>query len=390
MIMKKLFVMAAAVGVALTGCTSDKADVGYIGDAQQKIEFANPVVAPNTRAAVPGEIGTNYSVNEHFGVFAVWTLEDYATWGAGKLYMDNVEVEHKTVSAEYTAKTFAPVGNPYYWPKNGKLTFAAYSPYDAKNHGSVTYDGAGLEIANFAVRANGVTKAESAAATAVDDKQYDLLYAPRVYNATKASAGTGTPYAGLDIKFKHALSSIMFTVRTEAAYAGTTITIKKIQVNQVKSQGTFNETITDGVAATGIPAWSAQATPADYVVYKNDASEEGEVVVYNGGVGKSIYSDYKDGKNLILIPQSFEGVSEVNPLSDASITVVWTMKSATGDVIEQTNHFDLGDYTFDSVGAQWQMGRRYTYNLVIGLDKIYFNPTVENWTDAVGGDITIK
>jgi len=38
----------------------------------------------------------------------------------------------------------------------------------------------------------------------------------------------------------------------------------------------------------------------------------------------------------------------------------------------------------------WEMGKRYTYTITIGLEKIYFSPEVTEWVDVtVTPDLTI-
>jgi hypothetical protein len=37
--------------------------------------------------------------------------------------------------------------------------------------------------------------------------------------------------------------------------------------------------------------------------------------------------------------------------------------------------------------TEWEPGKRYTYNLTIGLDEIYFAPEVTNWVEEVNVDI---
>jgi hypothetical protein len=44
--------------------------------------------------------------------------------------------------------------------------------------------------------------------------------------------------------------------------------------------------------------------------------------------------------------------------------------------------------TLDALSTDvWEPGKRYTYNLTIGLDEIYFAPEVTDWTDEVSVDI---
>lgn len=376
--MNKLFIMAAAVGVALTACTNE-AEEGLNVGGQDKISFATPVVAPNTRAAVPGEIGTNYAFNQKFSVFAVWTPEKFATWAEGTKFMNDVEVYYQPNQTTPKKKTFAPAQD-YYWPKNGYLTFAAYSPSSV----NATYGAAGLTVENFTVEASGYTQDEQNTGTALDGVQYDFMYAPRVKDQTNSNftKPEGNEfYDGVNILFKHALSSVQFTVRTAANYPSATINVKYIALNGIQNKGKFEEVVTDQAAYAAAPKWTNASDTTGYVAY----TTLGEKVIWNSGKGMPILGNkFTDGKGLILLPQSFVGNN------DAKLTVVWSMKSATGDEIEQKNVIALKDIEFTAgkgTAAEWKMGYRYTYNIIFGLDKIYFAPSCDAWDDATGADV---
>lgn len=36
------------------------------------------------------------------------------------------------------------------------------------------------------------------------------------------------------------------------------------------------------------------------------------------------------------------------------------------------------------------MGKKYTYNITIGLNQILFEPTVDDWDEVAGKDIPIE
>ena len=367
--MNKLFIMAAAVGVALTACTSEKED-GLKVEGQSPITFANPVVSANTRT-VPGEIGTKYAENQKFSVFAVWTAGDFASWGAStnKKFMEDVEVSYVPGLGTNKPGAFAPATD-YFWPKDGKLTFAAYSPSSV----TATYGAAGLVATDFAVPANGYTKAQAQAGTDAE-AQYDFMYAPRVKNQTNSTATGNANYNGVNLVFKHALSSVQFTAKASAAYDGTIIKVQEIAISGVNSVGTFKETITDGAEYSAAPVWSDVKTPAEYkALTASDVQLTAEA--------KNTLD--MEGQAFILMPQQFT-------TTDAKLTIKWTMQSTGGEAIAQVSTFDLKDIKFNSEEtAEWKMGYRYIYNIIIGLDKIYFAPQCEAWKDGGNSNIEIK
>ena len=324
---KQHFFMAAVAGLALTGCVNNEAD-GIVNGDNQAIAFNAPVVAANSRVA--GEMTNPYDKAEKFSVFAYATDGDFQKWENGPLYMDDVECGYNATYNGWTPSTI------YYWPKSQKLTFAAYSPSSV----AASYGAAGLT-------ANGFEVADNVA------DQIDFMYSERSYNRT-ASTG-GTSYSGVDLKFQHALSSIRFKAKANADYAGTTLKITSITLNDVKSKGNFAETVTDGATYAAAPAWSSQSDAKNYSVWTGNQTVTTTVA--------DVYTS-----DVILIPQELSGVTA---------TVTYTITNPGGVTLNETATLTLGT-------SEWEIGKRYNYTLNLGLNEIYFSPEVEAWTDVNG------
>ena len=381
--MKKFFIFAAMAGAALVGCTKNEP----AADAdQQMITFAAPVVSPNTKAAT--EVWNNYPTAGAYD-FAVWAKYyvngsyegnayksgTYTTWAEGQTYMKEVVVSHN-------ANTWAPAQN-YYWPKNGSLTFIAYAPASKANYAEAT--ATGITFTNYPVS---TTPAE----------QVDLLFSERTYNQQKSSmdetAGSNTTgstpgvtedvYKGVHISFKHALSSILFNIKTKEDYEGTTITLKKIQVYNAVSEGSFNQNLTDknGETTTAAAAWTFAATP---VKSNYNVDNTAGVVLSTDTYYPSTESDTAPveaaglrASDLILLPQG---------LKDVTLRIEYTIKNsgAGSEELSQIAELPLDGNTV----SEWVMGKRYIYNITIGLETIYFEPYVQDWVDVAAGNLTI-
>lgn len=347
--MKKFFFIAAIASAALVSCT--KNEVTPVAD-QHEITFATPVVGPQTKAQY-GEIGVNYNTAEHFGVYAVHTSGAFATWAAGSLYMGTttgagLEVQ-KTGDETYWAPT-----TPYYWPKEGYLSFAAYSPYDVA--GTVTYGAAGLSVVGHTVSTN----------TA---EHVDFMYAPRVYNRNSSTEegdddNSKYKYNGVNVLFNHAMSSIVFKVARAAGIdPSTVITLNRLTITKPSMTADFKETVADGYPYSASPKW------------ENYSNNSADVVTYNVPVALTeTLTEYvnKTGEvanDVILIPQTIS--------SDMDVIIDYTIFTPGGHSVEQQTKIDLDSYT-----AAWGMGTRYTYNIIIGLEEIIFDPAVTDWTDV--------
>lgn len=354
--MKKNLFLAALAGVALVGCA--KNEVAQVtDDSQREITFAAPVMGTVTKANVFGEMANPYNTGEHLSVYAVWHSDPFAgSWTTHSLYMDNVETAYSSTLNGWTSSAVSG-GLTYYWPKNGYLTFAAYSPSDLGAGVTHSYGANGLEITNFQV----------AAAAA---QQFDVLYSERSYNKQKGSSNTNTDYDDVDLDFHHALSSIQFGVKTSTDYTSSVaIKLYKISVYGVNSKGDFTEGITNEVTYANTPDWSNQSEIVDegnaYVYYNNasglvvDSSEK----LLNG------YDAYQT--DLILLPQTL-------PVSGyIKIEYGIDPEGATTPEIKQTQTVQLSTLS----ATEWKPGYRYIYHVVIGLDEIYFAPEVINWTE---------
>lgn len=351
--------LAVLAGVALVGCTKNERTTELI-DSQKEISFT-PVVANTTKAPQPGEIAATYNHDESFKVFGFYCEEaDYNPANA-TVYMNNIKCVY-----DGDIHDGADVGDGawkpesiYYWPKNGKLTFSAYSPADATATTIKCDATTGLEIAGFAVDANVA-------------KQYDLLYSDRAYNKTTSIGETNPNYDGVDIVFHHALSSIHVNVKSADDYSGA-ITINSVSILNAYFKGTFKENLT-AAKETDSRATSSWSSPE---------SEIDEFIIGNANAVLT-ETPVQYGTTALLLPQEFDhGAKHVK------LQVKYTIKNGDDTTLPQVSTFDLTtEANTGEVGGvpstftQWVKGYRYTYNITIGLDKVYFAPSVDVWDDA--------
>lgn len=370
--MKRFLFLSALASVALAGCVNDETMEVTSKASDQKITFNAPVVSGLTRAVAGEQPGTTkkYDTNEKFRVYAQWDKDsEFNSWITANndnqaIYMSDIEVAYdKNVNG--WSSDAVEGGSVYYWPKTGALTFAAYSPSDVSNFVH-SYSEAGLSVTDFTVKA----------ATA---DQYDFMYSSRSKNRT-ASTG-GTSYSGVDINFKHALSSIKFKVAKADEYTGTTIRVKQVTILNAYSQGDFAESKSATEAS-----WTGHALPVDYAVKDNADNQE---------LTTKTAVDLKDANDVILLPQVFKHESGGN----VSIKVDYSIQNGNGPELAQTKTLPLvvteGDenrYYTDKNGngiSEWEMGKRYIYTITIGLEKIYFSPEVAEWVDVEVSGLTI-
>lgn len=351
---KTLLMMAVAAGAMLTGCVKNEtANGGAVSGS--KISFEAPAVTGITRAAlVPGEIGTGYDKGEHFSVYALYFANGtYTNFDARNLYMNNVETAYNT-DGQYWDSESVPGGQAYYWPNKGSLTFAAYSPSGAAEDCTVAWGAAGFTFTNFTVQSEPAN-------------HYDLLFSERAYNKTQSETSSTTYKGGVDITFKHALSSVVFKTKLRDTYTGHTITLKNITLKNTFTTGTFNQGLEDtNGAVTTAAEWKGQTTEntTGYVAF--DGAEE---------INSTTAAEPAGATRLIVLPQELahDGANHV------TIDVTYSIDNGTNE-IDQTATIDITDPGYSL--TEFEIGKRYIFTLIIGLDKITFSPKVDEWVDV--------
>lgn len=379
--MKKSVILSAIALAALTGCVNEEIGSEVVKEQKVKIAFEAPFTHSGTRANVYGEIGSHtydgtttvysYPREENFVIYAVQHDGDFAGWDAANEY----DFNGKAISWDVMVDGWAPKdadGDYYYWPA-GKMSFAAYSPADLEVEGvSVTYGAAGLAIENFAVNENPA-------------KQYDLLFAERAVNQTANNMKQGADYySGIPIQFKHALSSVHFSIKSELS--DETVELNKIEVRNVKNAGSFAENIVENasdyteytVGGNVNPEWTEESTVDTYIPFTGTVTFPLSATYVSAAVNSELNVDNTDdaSHSLLLLPQELDDAAE--------IYVEYTIGDTKQSKTVQLNTYDV---------KEWLIGYKYTYRLVVSKetvdkDRIYFSPSTDEWLD--GGIIEIR
>ena len=344
--MKKFFLLAAMAGVALTGCVKTESEVAVKSDSN-RIVFDNPVVSSVTRALIDG---TEYPDNVPFSVYAQYKNDET---GEDLLYMNNVTTQHVMSTPGTKQESWIPEGS-YYWPKQGELSFAAYSPTAAQDaFTSVAWtNAAGFTFTGF----NAVTNNDAT-------KLYDLMYSDYVAGQKQTNENDYDKYYGIQLTFRHALSALVFNAKTEEDY-GADAVIKITNIEVLNPVGSGDLSVTNGTGSRAI--WTPGTDVASMAVTGVTATQ-------------LTNTDVPQGNEMLMVPQTFD--------ENVKVKITYTMQMATSAApVTHTyekalNSLNESDGASSTTHDGWDASRRYTYNIIIGLDKIYFAPTVEDWTD---------
>ena len=366
--MKKTLFFAALAVVAMASCTKNELKAPSTG-TEAEISF-QPLVANATKATYLTTANMKDECAE-FGVFAWYAKPSLTASGSTTLYMNNVKVTYTDSKNDATKGqgAWAPE-TPYYWPKNGTLSFDAYAP--AKAHAETPISGSGKVSSESAtgLKIENYTVAELA-------EQYDLLYSTRSLNKSKSTDGTNNTYDGVDIAFKHALSAIEVKAKTDKDYGTGTIKLNKITILKAYNKGSFTQGMTNAVNEA-TPAWTPTTDEVDYVLFDGDQALS-TTLLTSPTISKAI-----------LLPQAF-----AHAKNNVSIQVDYSIKNDSG-YLAQTQTFDLTATSGSENGGSsvsltdWEIGKRYTYTLIFSLEDIYFAPSVTDWKDVTVNSIDVK
>ena len=330
---------AAMASVVLASCVKNE-PVATV-EQGDLITFDAPVVGLSTKAQLLE--GTDYPIDRPFGVYAYYTAGTYDGTN-GTLYMKDVQATYQAADP-----TCYAVGN-YYWPKTGKLSFFAYSPYT---------EAAATE------NAGAISLAYTVKGTPAD--QVDLLYSDWADNKTKDNAVVNlgsNKYNGIQLNFNHALSVVMFKFAGKTADIASNIKLVDADLKGVLSAGTL---VCD-FDADPKAQWTGQEEAADYQLLMTTSYQ---LTATPSTIGTDV-------NNLILLPQALP--------AGAKLVVDYQIKNPVdGSWIDQDPvEILLNTATVDDEPlTTWNMNTKYTYTILFDLDKIYLAPAVvENWTEV--------
>ena len=360
--MKKYFLIAAAACVALAACT--KNEVKPV-EVEQEITYQTI----DTKAA------SNFASDKHFTSYA-YMLPSGQAWddkyASGSAYIADADIYYHT-SPNYEWKA----DKTYYWPKQGSLTFFAWS----------TYTNAKPSLAGANVSC---TQAKGIQVDAFDitlNKNVDFLVAEvakdkKANESNHEDKSSNTWAKGVPTVFKHALSKLVFKVVTVKGgnpydYSTSdkvTFTVKSINLKGVNNKLAYSQDWQSGENASKhtwkdpSPAVEIDALP----VFTGTYVATSTATALTPATG----TDYS-----IVIPQTFE--------ADDVLEIVYEIKTEfiTGSPV--TEIVTINDKKLSDAYTNWEPGKEYTLTIKLGIDEVLWDPDVTAWTVGTTTDVTI-
>lgn len=359
--MKKYFFILAAAA-ALAACAKNEVTPVL---SQENTEIAYNV-APKTKAG----LAANQENFAQGNVFASWAyyLPGTTTWveEGGKNADAKAYIANSTIS--YQAGVWKNATATYYWPKGGRLTFFAYS----LNKGNLDLsDGSYFHCAPTTGIAGQIDLKK--------DPNTDFLVAEIAKD--KSANENQYVFNGVPTLFKHKLTRVVFTVTAEN-YQDKSFTLNSIQFNNLHAAAVYGQYSAVDLAGDPNPTKDYLKPSTGAAHMDNPFYTQTDLQVVAGAV-TTVPEANEVTK--IYIPQAFADET-------ATITVNYTIKTTVHNNGTDSTVEDKCTTTIPIKGkfSQWEMGKKYIFNLKFTLDEITWDPAVEKWEDVNSSDITIQ
>ena len=353
--MKKLIVLFSAVA-ALAACSKNEVVPAVSGE---NVEISYKV-APRTKAD-PQAFNTK-------NVFASWAyyLPNGKSWETNfkeaQIYIGKDGEEGATIS--YGNNVWKDQTTSYYWPKEGNLTFFAYS----LNSSSLT-DKSGTDTHFTCLNHDsqygifGTLNLDTHPNTdfLVADIAKDKTANENVYN-----------FNGVPTLFKHKLSRVKFAVRKKSDYPGATITLNSITFKNLVNGMTYTQYQND----------EAKGIIPDYM-YPGTARSDQEYTKTDFKVSSTSFDPVPDANEVryIYIPQDFKNVTEEGKIATIEVKYTVTLKKGISETDKGISETYTKTLNVKDIFDSWKIGKRYTFNLIFSLDEIKWAPGVGDWED---------
>ena len=362
-------------------------------ETTREILFDTPVTSTMMKS-VPGPItDAIYPADETMGIIAVHSTDPASSFGENGEMETYINCKEFKLANGYWSGWDGDNGvrNPYYWPDHGSLIFAGYSPYrklkvhnehvstiDGEDSDLVKVENVSFDAATRTLSINDYHVGEYVPMTKVQLEQEDYHYENEhqsdlmVFLPDIDADGNYIGYKDLPFyapNFKHTLSLVEFTVRVEHEYDVNLVGVYLIKIKDVIHKGNLSATLLDNGEVDikwAVSNNSEHISPI--TIFDPTTTDESE-----DHKGFHPTTTQRTIAQLLIIPGPTHTIT------------LETHVHVNGDPHEQELLFEPEDIGI----SEWLPGRRYVYNIVLGVERVTFSSTVSEW-GQLNGPITIQ
>ena len=340
---------AVALIMAASSCV--KSDVLY-DESQGEISIS-PVSSVQSKTLLGPVADAVYPNGETMGIIAYVSEKDGVWTGSldgASLYIDGGEFKYD----EFLNGWAGWDGNahyPYYWPDKGSLVFAGYSPY---RRGGSPLENVSFDVKSKTLSVTGyqvesyvpMTEAQmnDGSSQYTNDDQTDFMYFLPQPDANGNYIGVNALDA-YPAAFYHALALVVFNVQAESYDDVDYICLRGITLHGMASAGDLS------VQMSNTPAGNVEWTLSDGASFGSCP-----VLLYNtsGSSGMKLSTASRKVVEILTIPVGLHNIEITYSLI------------VNGEPHEETMTYQ----------AQWEAGKKYVYNLILGTENIQLIPQI--------------
>lgn len=351
---KHIFYIAAAC-VSLASCVKNEVRVN---SPDKEITFQT----------VSTKAGAAFDTDKHFRSYAYF-LEDGKTWDTNhakaQAYIDNALITYNPGTS--TGEGHWVAADTYYWPKQGSLTFFAWTDNTVHNPTSNPAPSVGTGASVSCAHDTGIKITDY---SVKDNLNKDILVAEIAKDKKSNETATGTWKQGVPTVFRHALAKVEFKVNKKINYPKVEFRVKKITLTKVSTRGTFTQYQSNPKPEKW--GWNGWGVQEDLTVFTGD--KEVTATDYAGTFDQLTPSptDY-----YIVLPQDLKDKTDPKLTIEYEIITSYVAGKPVTETVKDTK--DLKDiYKND-----WECNKNYILRITLGLNEIYWDPSVVAWEDTV-------
>lgn len=338
----------------------------------------SPIVSSATKLYAGPVEGMYYPKEETLGVYAFYSEQPSGSWTDSNkeisTFIDRSEFKYKEQFDAWGGWNGSSY-EPYFWPSKGSLIFAGYSPYRYMNGTPIS--NVSFDVANKELLIKGFKTETYVPMSKEDIEDPDIEY----QNQTQSDLAYFLPeydvngnYSGISYRdryfpvMSHALSLVVFKVYAAEEQDIDYVDLNSIVLNDVYHEGDFRVRM-DGTKR-GQAHWDlTDGTPSDMNVF--DAGKDAK----GNPDGLTLDTDPRTVAELLIIPGITHDISVHYRLHVNGKIVMdkWNISPTDIDIDPDPNSVDYLD--------EWEIGKKYVYNICLGVDFISVSPDVSVWSE---------
>ena len=343
-----------------------------VPDANQQEISVIPVVEVPSKIVTGPQSGA-FPKEETIGVFAYQsTTEPGIAWPTDleeSPYFPRTEFIYKDGAQAWGA------ADPKYWPDGGSLIFAGYSPYkrpktNATGGHYLEEVGMSYDFAAKALKIDNYTVCQYIPMTQEqiqDDEPYvnvaqsDLsFFLPKLDDEGNY---VGVNHLGSNpALFHHALALVEFNVVAEDLDAINRVDLSKITLKNVFHKGSMTATALPG-GEVWVDWGTSLSNAYDVDVFHAKEPDPEKPEEYVGGL--ELFLQPRTIAQLMIIP----GVTH-------NIEIIYYV------MVNEKYYEQRAVYTPEQLNLlKWEAGKKYVYNIVLGVDRMWFSPLTLEWEE---------